>query len=269
MLAECQHARRPLPLIASTGTGADMPPLALNPALDPAPWRDRFARDGRALIPDVLAPDVAEWLHASFRNRTDWRQVMNSGNKVMELDRAAQAALTPEQRAALDTACHAGARYGFQYRFETIRVPDEDAARAASDDPLAAFARWWSGGEPRAFLRAVTGEDAIAFADAQGTAYAPGDFLTGHDDAVEGKGRLAAYVLGLTPRWRLEWGGLLLFHGADGAQADAWLPGFNRLALFRVPQPHSVSEVSRAAAFRRYSITGWLRESPGARPGEG
>lgn len=239
-----------------------MLPFALHPALDPAPWRELFARERRVSIPDILAPEVAEWLHAALRARSDWRQVMNSGDKVIELDRQAQSSLSPEQRQALDTACYAGARYGFQYRFETIRVPDADAERAASDDPLAAFARWWSGAEPLAFLREVTGQDAIAFADAQGTAYAPGDFLTGHDDAVEGKGRLAAYVLGLTPQWRLEWGGLLLFHAGQGMRADAWLPGFNRLAVFGVPQAHSVSEVSRAAAFRRYSITGWLRQSP-------
>ena len=76
---------------------------------------------------------------------------------------------------------------------------------------------------------------------------------------IDGKGRIAAYVLNLTPQWRPEWGGLLLFPGSDGAQAEAFVPGFNRLSLLRVPQQHCVTEVSRAAAFRRYAITGWLR----------
>jgi Rps23 Pro-64 3,4-dihydroxylase Tpa1-like proline 4-hydroxylase len=31
---------------------------------------------------------------------------------------------------------------------------------------------------------------------------------------VAGKNRVAAYVLNLTPRWRVEWGGLLMFHDA-------------------------------------------------------
>jgi Rps23 Pro-64 3,4-dihydroxylase Tpa1-like proline 4-hydroxylase len=36
-------------------------------------------------------------------------------------------------------------------------------------------------------------------------------------------------------------------------------PRFNTLTLFAVPQLHSVSMVTKSAAFRRYSITGWLR----------
>lgn len=233
--------------------------LALNPALDATALARRYAERGRLHIPDLLATESAEALHAMLRARADWRQVMNSGDRLIELDRPTRAAMTDAQRRALDDAVYAGARGGFQYRYESIRVPDDEVARAASDDPLARFASWWSGGPVRDFLRAVTGEDAVAFADAQGTAYAPGDFLTGHDDAFHGKERVAAYVLGLTPTWRPEWGGLLLFHGADGITVEGAAPRFNTLNLFRVPQLPSVTEVTRAAAYRRYSITGWLR----------
>ena len=105
----------------------------------------------------------------------------------------------------------------------------------------------------------MIGEAAVRFADAQGTAYSPGDFLTGHDDAVEGKNRYAAYVLGLTPVWREEWGGLLMFHPGAAGEGQFLIPGLNRLSLFAVGQQHSVSLVSRATPVRRYSITGWLR----------
>ncbi len=111
----------------------------------------------------------------------------------------------------------------------------------------------------RDVLRIITGEPAIRFADLQATAYSPGDFLTGHDDRFAGKNRLAAYVLGLTPVWRIEWGGLLVMHGEDPSASRAYPPLMNILTLFDVPQMHSVSEVSRAAAYRRYSVTGWLR----------
>lgn len=234
-------------------------PLGLNRALDLAHLTEQYARNGRVVVDQVLAPETASALHLMLRTREDWSQVVGGETQLVELDRATRAGLTAEQAAALDDAVHAGARYGFQYRFETIRVPDGAEERRRSDDPLATFAAWWSGGEPLAMLRAITGDDTAAFADAQATAYAPGDLLTGHDDEVAGKGRVAAYVLGLTPQWRLEWGGLLMFHDERGTRAEAWMPGFNSLALFRVPQPHSVSQVSRAAAFRRYSITGWLR----------
>jgi SM-20-related protein len=185
--------------------------------------------------------------------------VLTMASGTAELDRPTRASMTGEQQQALDDAVYATAREGFQYRFESIRVPDRLEERAASVDPLTAFAQWLSEGEARDFLRTVTGGAGIEFADAQATAYSPGDFLTGHDDDIPEKHRHAAYVFGLTPVWRLEWGGLLLFHGADGNVSHGLTPRFNTLNLFAVPVMHSVSEVTRAAAYRRYAITGWLR----------
>lgn len=231
----------------------------LDPRHDRRALADEFRRSGRLSIGPILDERCAADLHAHLRGRGDWKQVVGNDEKVAELDRPTRDSLSAEQREMLDQAVYAGARGGFQFRYETIRVPDSDAERAASEDPLAAFARWWSEGEAREFLRAITGFPQIEFADAQATAYSPGDFLTGHDDDVEGKNRYAAYVLNLTPQWRTEWGGLLLFHDDAAFRADALAPSFNRLNLFRVPQPHSVSEVTRAAAYRRYAITGWLR----------
>ncbi|KQO57412.1 2OG-Fe(II) oxygenase [Sphingomonas sp. Leaf257] len=238
------------------------PPLRLNPSLDTDRLARDFARDGRVRIPAILTEECAVWWHEHLRQRGDWRQVVNSGDRLFELDRTTRQGMSPEQRQALDDAVYAGARHGFQYRYETIRTPDGAAARIASDDPLAVFARWMSQEATLDMLRKIVGDDAVAMADAQATAYAPGDFLTGHDDGVAGKNRVAAYVLGLTPAWRCEWGGLLLFHGVQGDAAEAWVPQFNTLNIFAVPQPHSVSEVTRAAPYRRYAITGWLRRGP-------
>lgn len=234
--------------------------FTLHEAIDADALAAEFARSGRVTIAPFLVDADAQALHRLLRERSDWRQVINSGaERIFELDRATRAGMGAEQCAALDEAVYAGARHDFQFRYETIRVPDEDHARAASDDPLCAFARFMSSGAARDLLRTVTGDAAIRFADAQATAYSPGDFLTRHDDAVPGKDRSAAYVLSLNPLWRTEWGGLLLMHHEGDHGADALVPGFNRLNLFAVPQLHSVSEVTRAAAYRRYSITGWLR----------
>jgi len=233
-------------------------PLRLNPALDRRAIRDAYRRDGRVRVHGLLAEENALALRDWLKRRGEWRQILNSGDKVYELDRATRDGLSETQRRTLDEAVMAGVRTGFQYRYESIRVPDGIAARAAADDPLARLAAWLSGGEALDFLRDVTGHDDTLFVDAQATAYAPGDLLTAHDDAVPGKDRRAAYVLGLNPEWRAEWGGLLLFH--DGADRVAGMvPGFNTLDLLSVPQPHSVSMVTQAAPSRRYSITGWLR----------
>jgi Rps23 Pro-64 3,4-dihydroxylase Tpa1-like proline 4-hydroxylase len=232
----------------------------LNTTNDPDELASIYARTGHVRVQCVTPPSYAEQLLQNLRERSDWRQVISSsgGAKVAELDRATQAGLSHEQRRQLDEAIYAGARGGFQFRYEALRVPDAEEERAQSDDPLARFAEWMSGGAIRDFLRVVTGEDAIDFADAQATAFAPGDLLTGHDDVVNGRKRHAAYVFGLNPTWRPEWGGLLLFHRENG-RVDGYTPSFNTLDIFRVGQMHSVSEVSRATPFRRYSVTGWLR----------
>lgn len=235
------------------------PDFLMNPSLEATALAAGFKADGKLHIPDFLEPACAEYFFQSLRARDDWALIVNQDDNSFDLDRKAQAALSEAQRLALDQAVYAGARYGFQYRYEAIRVPDEEKARRKLDDPLARFASFLSSPPVVGFLRAVTGKTGIDFADAQATAYGPGHFLTAHDDDVAGKQRHAAYVFNLTPVWRVDWGGLLLFHGADGHVSRGFTPTFNALNLFTVPQPHSVSMVTPFAANRRYSVTGWLR----------
>lgn len=234
--------------------------IRLAPGHDIAALAHTFRERGSVHIRDFLIEEDAWAMHRLLRERDDWRQVLTTADGCcIELDRTTRAGLDADRARALDDAVYAQARAGFQYRYESLRVPDGASERAASDDAVFRFAEAMSRGEIREFLRGVTGAGDVEFADAQATAYSPGDFLTGHDDAVTGKSRRAAYVFGLTPVWRLEWGGLLLFHGADGHVESGLVPAMNSLNLLAVPQMHSVSEVSRAAAYRRYSVTGWLR----------
>lgn len=227
----------------------------------------QFSSKGRVRLHGLLDGRVAAALYARLDARQDWRQVINSGDKVFELDRTTRAGMSAAKVQALDDAVWQGARESFQYRYETLRLPDgdHDNAAFAADDPLFGLTRWLSTGTMRDMLRRITAAADVDYADGQATAYSSGDFLTAHDDAVAGKRRRAAYVIGLTPVWRVEWGGLLLFHERDGA-VSGYMPGFNTLDLFAVPQMHSVSPVAPAAVCRRIAITGWLR-SAGDRAG--
>ncbi len=98
----------------------------------------------------------------------------------------------------------------------------------------------------------------IASAEACATRCRPGHFLAIHDDRHEETHRRVAYAFGLSPVWRPEWGGLLMFH--DGRQdVELLVPRMNELNLFGVPQDHSVSLVAPFAPEPRYSVTGWMR----------
>lgn len=218
--------------------------------------KQRFVRRGRVEIDGLLAGGQAHALRDHLLARTDWKLVMNAGDKVYELTREAHAALEASQRADLERLVVAAGRDGFQYRYEAIRAPD--GGDVASADPVARFVAFLSSPPVLDRLSYLVGGRA-SFADGQATSYDEGHFLTAHDDDVAGKNRRAAYVFSLAPRWRPEWGGLLMFHGDDGNIEEAFVPRMGALRLFAVPQRHSVSYVTPFAPEARLSVTGWLR----------
>jgi SM-20-related protein len=228
--------------------------FTLNPAFDRQALASSFAAQGFVSVKDFLHYG-ADQLGAALTARDDWRLAVNAGETVYDLD---VTAMTAEQKRELDQRIEASARDAFQFRFSSIRVPDAPEQRSPATDIVHAFAEFMRSEAVLNFVAEVTGCNAICFADAQATAYHPGDFLTGHDDDISGKHRECAYVMALTPDWRVEWGGLLLFHNADGT-VQGLAPQFNCLNLFAVPVLHSVSQVTQFAGAVRYSVTGWLR----------
>lgn len=237
------------------------PAFTLAPRHDLEQLRARFAERGRVEIPVLLPPSQTQQLRKHLVGRADWQLVMNAGEKVFEIPRADHTAMLPTQRQGLDQRIAAAARHGFQYRYESIRISDAPEERAERPSLLTDFVDFLGSPATTALLGAVTGLVDIGFVDGQATAYGPGHFLTCHDDDVVGKQRLAAYVFGLAPDWRAEWGGLLMFHGDDGNISDAFTPAMGALRLFSVPVPHSVSYVTPFAPEPRLSVTGWLRRS--------
>lgn len=252
------------PLIVEQGSCQDelyhvAPPiaLALNPDIDRETLARDYAASGRVRVYDLLAEGAVE-LHDHLRAREDWIQVIHAPDMPMEFDRVQRQALGRDGYAPVDREVYERGRHGFQYRYEALRVPDVDEPQQDGDllGPLASFLHDEA---MLTLISDITGRRPDLFINGQATCYDSGDFLTGHDDDVVGENRMAAFVLGLTQRWRLEWGGLLLFHGERERTAEALAPRFNTLDLFRVPQQHSVSLVSPSAAFPRMAVTGWYR----------
>ena len=231
----------------------------LNPSLDEVAIAGALASTGRVQICDFLTEDSAEALLRSLLDSEEWQHVLNAGDKVYEIPCSRLGEMDEQQRRTLDLKADQEAAFGFQFRFDTIRVPDGPAERAGRQDLLAKFATFLSSPEVLGWFRRVTDCDAIDFADAQATRYRPRSFLTSHDDAVEGKRRHFAYVLNLTKDWRPEWGGLLFFPDDLSRRVDCLVPHFNLLNLFAVGQQHGVSQVASYSPRQRVSVTGWLR----------
>lgn len=234
-----------------TPTLADHSPAILSAV------RDRLAATGRAQLHDLLAPAYADHLRTEAE-AADYNVVTRRSTGHVDFPAVWLHSLEPRQRQALAEAIQASATDQFQYLFDNH--PIFDMAEAGTALPVWADMVAFLNGE--AFLdlmRKATGEPRLAMADAQVTRFRKGHFLTEHDDTAEGKNRFYAYVLGLTPGWRIDWGGLLAFHDAEGNVAEAFTPRFNTLNLLKVPSPHSVTQVALSAGADRVSVTGWLR----------
>jgi Rps23 Pro-64 3,4-dihydroxylase Tpa1-like proline 4-hydroxylase len=237
-----------------------MSSFVLRPGLDAAAHAEAFAAEGRLQLVDFLRHDSAIALFRELTGSDAWRLAVNKGEEVLDYSEAELAALAPERRAELDRSVVEGGRQAFQFRYDTIRLPEYGPGWQEGTAPmLRAFSDFLCSAGMVAFMRTLTGFADIAFADAHASRYRAGHFLTAHDDLNQGMGRRAAYVLNMTPQWRPDWGGILQFYDERGNVVRGFTPAFNSLNIFRVPQPHSVSWVTPLAGAPRFAVTGWLR----------
>jgi hypothetical protein len=234
-------------------------PLDLNPGADVETARVAYAQSGACSLEHVLATPAAQRLLAAAQAWPRWNRVTLVDGVHRDFDAAQMDVLDPARRAGFEALVNRGGQEGFQYLFDNVAL--YDAGRAGRlEDPTFRAAFDLVRSEPFINLgRALTGVEEIRFADCQLTRYLPGHFLTRHDDNIEGKNRVAAFVLNLTPDWSADFGGVLNLLEANGDVGRGFTPTFNRLTLFKVPQPHSVSVVAPFAPAPRYAVTGWFR----------
>ncbi len=204
-----------------------------------ADWAgERCAEKSRPVhVPNFLSEAEAHALYGAMQ-ALDWRLALNGVARAYDFKAADLAAFDLAERGKLVTAVHAQAKQGFQFLFDSYRISDECEAGALTQGPLAELFAALNSEPVLKGLRTLTGDTRIANLDAQATRYGAGHFLTQHDDEEAGKNRLFAYVLNLTPVWKADWGGLLMFIGPDGHVAEAYTPRWGALNILKVPQPH-------------------------------
>jgi Rps23 Pro-64 3,4-dihydroxylase Tpa1-like proline 4-hydroxylase len=203
--------------------------------------RAEYQSHSRVQISDFLESKSAQRIYQSLNSQTQWNLAWNLNGQHQDMDYTAVNGWTETQKRKLDELIHQkkllpGHFFNVIYEFLNSQ-------------------------ELLVLARKITGFEQISFADVQATRFSKGHFLNEHDDQVIGKNRLAAFVLNLTPKWRSDWGGGLIFPD-ENEQAVTWFPKFNMLNIFTVPQKHAVTIVSPFAPESRYSLTGWFRSGP-------
>lgn len=233
--------------------------LRLNPALDPAALARAYAIHQRLHVADVLEADDAHALHDEIAAQRAWNFVIFAHEKNMDLDAAGWDKLDAETKRKTVQIVHERANHEFAFMHYKLSLYDRYHRGRQLTPGLIDFFEFLNGEAFLGFVRALTGFDDIAFADAQLTAFSPGHFVTIHNDDLEGKNRRAAYVFNLTPEWREDWGGYLNFFDDDGHLSAGFKPAFNALNVFTVPMRHSVGVVAPFARKPRLVVSGWLR----------
>jgi hypothetical protein len=239
--------------------------FSLDQTIDLPALAEEFARCGRVQIAPFLETHVsAERLLQHVCRRKDWRvTIRTAADQPTVIDRSDWEALRPPEREGLMKLAAPDDVDSFRYVFEEIVTVGPDFENREPGTFLGQFADFMSTAPVLDAIRRITGATDIAGADLRATCYRSGHFLTRHNDTSTGMRRVA-YVLGLTPRWRPEWGGMLMFHNERGDVELGLMPRMNVLNIFAVPQIHSVSLISSSAPDPRYAVTGWFRaRTPG------
>lgn len=232
--------------------------LELNPDHDWSKLASTLQGVGRLQVPDFLTRESAEYLYdIHVRNKT-WHLAYNEGNNYYESSVEELRAVTPRQQQQFMSNIYARARTQFQYVFYQYYISQAIKLNEQPGHPMHQFDEFVNSEEVLDRMRILTGVDAIAKADSYASTYAPGHFLTAHDDRHDSHDRVAAYVIGLTKTWDKNWGGHLAFFDDAGNVKEALIPSFNTLNIFLVPQMHSVQLVAPFAGGNRTSYLGWL-----------
>lgn len=233
--------------------------LIINPAHNIDDLTKKFMTESRLHIPNFLEPNSAKSLGDIVCNFNEWNLSLNSGDTHYDINHVTRQNLNSEFYTSLYASVGRDALLGFQYIFENYPLYDAYYSGSCPKN-LRDILEFINSDSFLSFIKKISKYDDITFADSQLTKFSAGQFLTSHNDDVSGKNRRIAYVLNLTPLWNPDWGGILQFHGNDKHIEHGFVPMFNSLNLFSVPQKHSVSQIASYVTTSRYAVTGWLRE---------
>lgn len=223
--------------------------------LDIDRWKRGLAQRSRVQIAEFLQPDAADALAAELAGRVPWQLAERSEGESRTTPRGAYP--DDAEFARVLQRGYARAGEGYQFAYDSYMLVR--AAKEGWDPELLVHRVLEFVNTPQfiAFARHLADDPSITHASAQCTRYRTGHYLMPHEDLDVSEGRRYAYVINLSRDWRPDWGGQLQFLDGAGNIVETFLPRWNSLSLFRVPQTHQVTLVAPWAARPRHAITGW------------
>lgn len=233
--------------------------MQLNPDLDRADLTQRFAATGRLQIRNILTPEAAMRMEQAMARDVPWSLTWHDGEEACLLSPERVGSMTPADRQQLQQQVFGIARQDFTYAFGLYHMTPETRRDSATVPVMEQFFEFLRSESMMAFMRDLLGEDDIRTVDAQASRFGPGQFLGWHNDLMPDHDRRCAYVFNFSRDWRPDWGGYLQFFDSQGNGLDAFMPSFNTLNIFRVPQPHAVTLVAPFAGRYRLAVSGWYR----------
>lgn len=216
-------------------------------------YKQEFSANGIVRINDFIEEGDINTLSAFVKEGVQYHNAFFINNENKEATDEEIAKLQPEERRSLYMNIYQNASQGVGFLYGRHKVSDNSPALLV--DTLKSLNET----ETREFIKAICGTHSLTHVDGQVTRYRVGDFLTRHNDDVPGETREIAYVLGLSPQWHPDWGGLLQLYSNDGTPQKSWSPQYNSLTIFDVKKVHSVTSITPFSPQSRYSITGWFR----------
>lgn len=227
-----------------------------NRNLDFNQFKRDYAVDKRLHIKNIWPIDAAQSISYCLEKKTEYINAYTAGGENFEsTDSKLRGLSQTEYQKFIQRLYHdASQGIGFFYGRRLIKPEDNH-----TNQTLKNVARYLNSGEVLEKIRYVSGIKDIEFVSCKATRYLPGHFLTRHNDLHEKEHRRLAFVLGFSPKWHPDWGGLLQFYQNDGTPRDAWAPTFNSLNIFDVNHVHAVTHIAPFASAPRLTIAGFFR----------
>lgn len=237
-----------------------MTKIEINPNLDLHQLQQQYAQKGRLQVNNFFTPQTAEYLHQLLIDNKDWYLAYNEGDQYYESVYEEIKALPENIYQKFINSIFSRARHKFQYVFKQYFISQAIQLEEQPGHPLHQVQDFLNSDEYLNFMRSLTQQPDIRYADSYASHYEPGHFLTDHDDTHAKQDRVAACTFSLTKDWHPNWGGHLVFYDEIGNIEQGFMPTFNTLNVFKIPQRHAVQQVTQFAGSDRLSLLSWLQK---------